>query len=55
MAASDQITFSIGESAAKLQLSFYYKCAIPSFLVILRMDGVAQGVGNEESGDSAKS
>ena len=43
------------ESAAKLQLSFYYKCAIPSFLVILRIDGVVQGVGNEESGDSAKS
>ena len=37
------------ESAAKLQLSFYYKCAIPSFLVILRIDGVVQGVGNEES------
>ena len=43
------------ESAAKLQLSCYYKCAIPSFLVILRIDGVVQGVGNEESGDSAKS
>ena len=43
------------ESAAKLQLSFYYKCAIPGFMVILRIDGDVQREGNEESGDSAKS